>query len=440
MKHHPLSSRKLFIRSLWVLAAVAMTSPLLMAQAGKTPAIDSNLPVGRVWIRPSIVHVEPGQQQQFRILKPNWLLSATVMEGVKWSVNDIPGGNAQIGTIDANGLYTAPAKAPTPHEIHICADAEGAPNRYLWATLIIGKEQPTYEMVTNWPVNRGKVNRHQGGDNDVHSITVDPNGNLIITDEGTSHVWRYTPDGKLLGQIGLGPGASQKPLPVDGHLNAPRAATVDKQGDIFIADQSTEGMIHVFSPDGKFLYRFGPKGTGPGMMLRPHGVQFGPKGHLFVDDVDNFRISVFDKSGKFLHSWGHGGLKLGGFNPPHGIVLDKNGDVFVDSYYGPAQKFTADGEFLKAFAYPEPPDGPVYFHSIGGDRWGDVYLTTRSWHLNPKSDFSVVKYNDNGDFVTTLKLHPASQQHVKWVAVANDGTVYALYTSPTAGVQVLKEQ
>ena len=417
------------------MVALAMAAPLLMAQAS-----ESGLPVGRVRIQPTIVHVEPGRQQPFKILKPNWLLSTTILQGVKWSVNDVPGGNEEIGTIDSNGVYTAPAKAPIPHEIHICADADGAPNRYLWATVIIGSKPPTYKMMQNWPLNRGKVNPHEKGDNDVHSITVDPQDNLIITDEGTSHVWRYTPEGKLLGEIGLGPGGSQKPMPEDGHLNAPRAVAVNAQGNIFIADQSTEGMIHVFSPDGKFLYRFGPKGTGPGMMLRPHGLQFDAKGRLFVDDVDNFRISVFEDSGKFLHSWGHGNLKLGGLNPPHGVFLDKNGDVFVDSYYGPAQKFTADGEFLKAFAYPDPPDGPVYFHSMGGDRWGDVYLTVRAWKHTPESDYSIVKYNNHGDLVTTLQLPSASQQHVKWVAVANDGTVYALYTTPTSGVQVLKEQ
>lgn len=61
-------------------------------------------------------------------------MPTTVMQNVKWSVNDVPGGDAEIGTIDSNGMYRAPEKAPMPHEIHICAVANGAPNRYLWAT------------------------------------------------------------------------------------------------------------------------------------------------------------------------------------------------------------------------------------------------------------------------------------------------------------------
>ena len=133
MKPYRLAGRKISFRSLWVMTAVALTAPLLMAQAGQATASESGLPVGRVWIRPTIVHVEPGQQQRFKILQPNWLLSATVMQGVKWSVNDVPGGDAEIGTIDSNGVYTAPAKAPTPHEIQI------APTQKVLRTVICGQ-------------------------------------------------------------------------------------------------------------------------------------------------------------------------------------------------------------------------------------------------------------------------------------------------------------
>jgi uncharacterized protein (DUF1800 family) len=40
---------------------------------------------------------------------------------VNWSVNGIAGGNATLGTIDANGMYTAPEFPPTPNSITITA-------------------------------------------------------------------------------------------------------------------------------------------------------------------------------------------------------------------------------------------------------------------------------------------------------------------------------
>jgi hypothetical protein len=43
---------------------------------------------------------------------------------VSWSVNNIPGGNAGIGTINSNGLYRAPAVAPNPPTVRITATSQ----------------------------------------------------------------------------------------------------------------------------------------------------------------------------------------------------------------------------------------------------------------------------------------------------------------------------
>jgi hypothetical protein len=41
--------------------------------------------------------------------------------GVIWSVNDLRGGNASVGTIDTTGLYTAPATLPNPNFVKVTA-------------------------------------------------------------------------------------------------------------------------------------------------------------------------------------------------------------------------------------------------------------------------------------------------------------------------------
>ena len=428
MKEYRFAPAKISFRYFWIALALALSAPPLMAQLGVT--------IGRARILPSVVNLALGQQQQFKILHAHRLISTTVMKDVKWSVNDVPGGNAEIGTIDSNGVYHAPEKAPMPHEIHICAYANGAPNHYLWATVIIGNAAPTYKMVRDWGEQKGHLVHLKS----PHGITLDKDGNIIIADEGSNRVLRYTPDGKFLGEVGLGPGDSEERQMPGGYFEAPRAAAVDAEGNIFVSDEGTGARIQAFSPEGKFLYRFGVKGNRPGMLLRPHGMQFDSKQRLFVDDVDNFRISVYDHSGKFLYCWGQDGLYPGDLNPPHGLFLDRNDDVFVDSFYGPAQKFTADGHFLRAFAYANPPDGPIIFHTLNGDRWGDIYLTALSLKRNSKHYVSILKYNDNGDFVTTLRTS-TPDRNVKWVAVAKDGTVYALYQGKTeVGVQVFVEQ
>ncbi len=429
MKRSYFAPAKISFCSFAILMAIALSAPFLAAQRGIT--------IGRARILPSVVHLALGQKQQFKLLLAHRLDATTVMKDVQWSVNDIPGGNAQIGTIDSNGVYRAPEAAPKPHEIHICAVDNGATNRYLWATVIIGKADPTYKVVRDWGEKKNHLVHLKG----PHGITLDKDGNLIIEDRGSNRVLRYAPDGKYLGQIGHGPGDSEVHRMKGGYFTQPRVATVDAEGNIFVSDEkSDDPRIQEFTPEGQFIHMFGLKGNRPGMQLRPHGMQFGTHHRLYVADVDNFRISVYTHSGKFLYCWGQGGLYPGDLNPPHGLALDRNNDVFIDSFYGPAQKFTAHGHFLKAFAYPDPPNGPIIYHTLNGDRWGDIYLTVETLKDNPKHYVSILKYNDNGDFVANLRLSTVDR-HAVWVAVAKNGTVYALYSGKNeVGVQTLVEQ
>jgi hypothetical protein len=168
-------------------------------------------------------------------------------------------------------------------------------------------------------------------------------------------------------------------------------------------------------------------------------MQFDRQQRLFVVDVDNARVNVYDKAGKFLFDWGKDGLYPGEFNAAHGLFIDPSGDVFISGYYGPVQKFTADGKFLRAFGYGEPPDGPVHFHAIGGDRWGNVYITVRNKGHRP-NEVSLIKYNNNGDFVTSWRLSDAERE-VNWVTTDQRGLVYAAYDSKShIGIEVFQEQ
>ncbi len=62
------------------------------------------------------------------LLGETLLFSASVTNssntGVTWSVNTIPGGSTQVGTISADGLYTAPADLPSSGAIHVTATSQ----------------------------------------------------------------------------------------------------------------------------------------------------------------------------------------------------------------------------------------------------------------------------------------------------------------------------
>ena len=48
--------------------------------------------------------------------------------GVTWSVNGVTGGNTTLGTIDANGMYTAPSVVPNPSTVTVAATSITAPS------------------------------------------------------------------------------------------------------------------------------------------------------------------------------------------------------------------------------------------------------------------------------------------------------------------------
>ena len=70
----------------------------------------------------------------------------------------------------------------------------------------------------------------------------------------------------------------------------------DAEGRVFVADhQASE--VRVFDPGGRFLFRFGREGEGPGELVRPCCMAFGPDGGLWIRDAGNNRYSVFRVSG-----------------------------------------------------------------------------------------------------------------------------------------------
>lgn len=108
----------------------------------------------RAIISPSLIHLTPGQKQQFKIvLKATRLMPTRNPKIVKWAVNDIVDGNKVFGTINAEGIYQAPDKVPQPREIHISGYTEEAQNSILYATVIIGDSPLQYKSVRVWTKN-----------------------------------------------------------------------------------------------------------------------------------------------------------------------------------------------------------------------------------------------------------------------------------------------
>ncbi|HRI86739.1 MAG TPA: hypothetical protein PK869_00660, partial [Candidatus Hydrogenedentes bacterium] len=161
---------------------VAVLAVAVLSWTSRAEELKPKSPLHRGTIHPSLVYLQPNAEQSFKVvLIATRLMAAAAPKQVTWSVNDIVGGNDTIGTIDANGRYRAPAVAPKPREIHIVAEAPESANRYLFATVIIGKEPPVYRGVHTW--SEPVVNTDTGRSEhmlDPHGIAIDADGNLLI--------------------------------------------------------------------------------------------------------------------------------------------------------------------------------------------------------------------------------------------------------------------
>lgn len=61
----------------------------------------------------------------------------TTNTAVSWSVNGIPNGSAQVGTISADGVYTAPADLPSPGAVQVTATSQADPTKSSSASVTI---------------------------------------------------------------------------------------------------------------------------------------------------------------------------------------------------------------------------------------------------------------------------------------------------------------
>ena len=171
-----------------------------------------------------------------------------------------------------------------------------------------------------------------------HGSTLDPAGNLWVTDGGGANgighqVFQFSPDGKVLMTLGRAGVSGDGP----DTFNQPTDVAVARNGDIFVADGHRESATGIpgnnrivkFSKNGKFLKQWGRKGTGPGELQEPHTIALDSQGRLFVGDRINNRIQIFDQDGRFLDEWRQ-------FSRPSGIYITKDDTMYVaDSESGP---------------------------------------------------------------------------------------------------------
>jgi DNA-binding beta-propeller fold protein YncE len=143
----------------------------------------------------------------------------------------------------------------------------------------------------------------------AHTVRVDKDDNVWMTDEGANMVVKFNPQGNVTMVLGRKTEAidfleshiergekveERYPVGNPGTFNRPTDVTWDTQGNIFVSDGYNNSRVAKMTKDGRWVKAVGTRGAGPDQFNTPHGITADAKGNIYVADRGNRRIKVYD--------------------------------------------------------------------------------------------------------------------------------------------------
>ncbi len=204
-----------------------------------------------------------------------------------------------------------------------------------------------------------------------YGITVDPAGNLFVTDEGNHTLRRVAPDGAVTTLAGLaGQLGSVDGIDTNARFNSPYGVTTDRSGSVIVADTFNHTLRRI-TPSGAVTTLAGQPATfgrnnGPtnnALLNAPLAVAVDPFGNLYIADSGNRSIRRVSTTGTVTTI---GGTTVIG--DPTGIAVDPAGTVYVVDHGENLILKAVSGGTLSTFA--------GIFHGGGGHNDGPGNLAT----------------------------------------------------------------
>ena len=143
----------------------------------------------------------------------------------------------------------------------------------------------------------------------AHTVRVDRQDNVWMTDEGSNMVVKFNPQGQVAMVLGRKPEAldfierftergekNEERFPVGnaGTFNRPTDVTWDSEGNIFVADGYNNSRVAKLTKEGRWVKALGTRGAGPNQFNTVHAITSDAKNNIYVADRGNRRIQVFD--------------------------------------------------------------------------------------------------------------------------------------------------
>ena len=124
-------------------AAFLALQALFLLNCGGGGTTGSPSPAIFVSLSPRTVTVLTRATQQFTAT-----VGGSSNQDVSWSVNDVAAGNTTLGTIDASGLYAAPAIPPSPNTVTVKATSAADPTRTASASVAVVNPAPLLSSIS----------------------------------------------------------------------------------------------------------------------------------------------------------------------------------------------------------------------------------------------------------------------------------------------------
>ena len=270
---------------------------------------------------------------------------------------DATGGSAQSGgtyKVDAGWAQLPQGADWGGNTTWITADGKGN-------VVVLVRTAPYFRVFTR----DGRFVKAFGEDGlfeSAHSVTVDAQGFLWVTDSAAHVVHKFGPDGRLLmtlGKKGVAGDNASRDL-----FNQPNHVAVAPSGDIYVSDGYQNARVVQFSSNGQFVRIIGGvKGSQPGQLQLPHGVALDSRGRILINDSDNQRVSVFDKDGRFVEAWP--------YPSRGGIAVASDDTVYISDVNVGIVNIVKNGKRIDSVSADRA-------HGMGIDTDGSIYVSGAS--------------------------------------------------------------
>lgn len=172
-------------------------------------------------------------------------------------------------------------------------------------------------------------------------LSVDPAGNLIVSDSHYHCVRVYTSKGEL-----------QKTI--TGDFAYVSDAVRDKAGNFYVSEWNDHvDRISKLDRDGVVIKRWGTSGVEEGQFAKIRAMALSrDEKLLFVADACNHRIQVFTTDGQFVRAFGQSGHNIGDLSYPYDVACTASHLYVVEFGNSRVQKFTLEGDSLGVWGGP----------------------------------------------------------------------------------------